>query len=554
MTAPTRRRGWARRAEMLGRWLLVLVACYLGGVAATNLAPTTIETNHYRAVLRLDPIPRHSPSLHSPTIVGDVDLQFTSPLIAPGLDVEVSVREEITGLLTRPGVSVQALQPDQQEVAQAIEGAAVGLGLRFVSGAAFVALALTLSIHYALRRRPHTSQVVLVGTALVACCAVTGASTALTYQPGRFESYTTTGVLGVVQRNAGMLEGVEARAEAVTPYLRNLLAVSQALQEKFVPGELSKPVAARFMLVSDIHGANQYALMRSLIAEEHVDAVIDSGDLINFGRVEEAEASGLFKGIASLGVPYIFVSGNHDQSSPTDRALLERLSRIENVVLLQGPAGNYRELTFHGLRIAGFNDPRWFGDDNKDPVAKEAPAVDAFNRTMADQPIPDLVVTHEPYAATGVDRARILINGHIHTAALSGNRIQVGTFTGGGLFSRYTTGEDAELSGQPYALDILTFGERCNLTQLTRYTYRNLLEGRPAYDSIQVINGATIEPTVAPAPAAPPGQAGPAQGVRTCGELEPLTTRNIPQVAHGETPPATEPAPTPTPTTISKTG
>lgn len=536
---------------MLGRWLLVLVACYLGGVATTNLAPTTIETNHYRAVLRLDPIPRHSPSLHSPTIVGDVDLQFTSPLIAPGLDVEVSVREEITGLLTRPGVSVQALQPDQDEVAQAIEGAAVGLGIRFVSGALVVALALTVSIHYALRRRPHTGQVVLVGTALVVCCAVTGASTALTYQPNRFQSYTTTGVLGIVQRNAGMLEGVEARAEAVTPYLRNLLAVSQALQEKFVPGELTKPVAARFLLVSDIHGANQYALMRSLITEERVDAVIDSGDLINFGRIEEAEASGLFTGIESLGVPYIFVSGNHDQSSPTDRALLDRLSRIDNVVLLQGPKGNYRELTFHGLRIAGFNDPRWFGDDNKDPVAKEAPAVNAFNRTMVDEPVPDIVVAHEPYAATAIDQARILINGHIHKAALAGNRIQVGTFTGGGLFSHYTTGEDAELAGQPYAFDILTFGEQCNLTQLTRYSYRNLLEGRPAYDAIQVINGATIEPTVAPAAEPQPGQAAPDQNVRTCGQHEPTTNRTIPQIAEGETPPGTGP---PATTTVSGAG
>lgn len=543
-----RRGPWLRRAEMFGRWLAVVLVCYLGGVAATNLAPTVVETAHYQAVLRLDVVPRRQPVLHAPTIAGDVDLQFDSPLVAPGLDVAVSVREEITGLLSRPDVSVDALQPTDEQLSAAVRQAVIGVGLRFLAGALVVALALTTTIHYAIRRRPKGPYLALVGSALAVCCLITGTSTALTYQRGRFQSFTLTGVLGLVQRSAGMLTGVEARAAAVTPYVRDLLAVSQALQSKFVPGELSKPVAARLLLVSDIHGTNQYSLMRSIIKEEQVDAVIDAGDLINFGRVQEAEASGLFKSIASLGVPYIFVSGNHDQGSPTDRALLQRLRQIPNVVLLQGPRGTYHELTFHGLRIAGFNDPRWFGDDNKDPRAKEAPAVDAFNRTMADQPEPDIVVTHEPYAATDVQRARILVNGHIHRADLKGNRIQVGTFTGGGLFTHYTSGEDAELTGQPYAFDIATFGSSCQLTQLTRYSYRNLLEGRPAYDSIQVINGTTIEPTIQPPPAAPPGQAGPAtdQQGRTCGADEATTTRTIAPVPAGASAPGTQPPATTT--------
>ncbi|WP_347353586.1 metallophosphoesterase [Intrasporangium sp.] len=550
-------RAWLRRAEMLGRWLAVLVMCYLGGVAATNLAPTVVKTEHYRAVLRLDVVPRPNPVLHAPTILGDVDLRFSSPLVAPGLDVAVSVRPEITGLLTRPDVSVDALEPTDTELSAAIRAAALGLGLRFVLGAAVVALALTLMVHYAMWRRPRRHYLWLVASGLVAACVVTGAGVSTTFRPDRFQSFTTTGVLGLVRRSAGMLTGVEARADEVTPYVRNLLAVSQALQAKFVPGDLTKPVAARFLLVSDIHGANQYPLMRSIIKEEQIDAVIDSGDLINFGRVQEGEASGLFKSIASLGVPYIFVSGNHDQGSPTDRSLLERLSRIPNVVLLQGPKGTYHELSFHGLRIAGFNDPRWFGDDNKDPVAKEAPAVDAFNRTMADQPEPDIVVAHEPYAVSYVKRAGILVNGHIHKAGLFGNRIQVGTFTGGGLFTHYTTGEDAELTGQPYAFDIATFGTACNLTRLARYSYRNLLEGRPAYDSIQVINGATIEPPDQPGGQQPeqaqgPPPAGTQQPTRSCSATDPTTTRNITPVPPGAEPPGTQPPATTT--TIPTTG
>ena len=69
------------------------------------------------------------------------------------------------------------------------------------------------------------------------------------------------------------------------------------------------------LLVSDIHAGNQYDLMRTIVQEEGVDVVVDAGDLVNFGTVEEAEATGLFTGIESVGVPYLFVRGNHDANS-----------------------------------------------------------------------------------------------------------------------------------------------------------------------------------------------------------------------------------------------
>ena len=315
---------WLRRASHVLKWLAVLVACYLGGVAATNLAPTVAETSQYRAVLRLDPVPRHSPVLHAPTIVGDVDVQFASPLVAPGLDVQVAVREEITNLFTRPNVDIKALQPSPDEISSAIAQAAIGVGIRFVLGATAIAVLLALASHYIRQRTTRRHHVLFVASAMVVATVVTFGGIALTYQPSRFAEYRTSGVLGVVQRNAGLLADVEARATQVTPYFRNLLAVTQALQQKYVAGNVNEPVSARFLLVSDIHGANQYALMRTIIEEEDVDAVIDSGDLVNFGRVQEGDAAGLYRSIQSLGVPYIFTSGNHDQSSASDRAVLAR--------------------------------------------------------------------------------------------------------------------------------------------------------------------------------------------------------------------------------------
>jgi hypothetical protein len=104
----------------------------------------------------------------------------------------------------------------------------------------------------------------------------------------------------------------------------------------------------------------------------------------------------------------------------------------------------------------------------------------------------------------------------------------VGTFTGGGPFSHFiagdgtgkggTSGDVGELTGQPSAFDIATFGTDCRLASLTRYQFRNVIEGRPAYDDVTLLNGSRIEETV---PAA--ASAGTA---RTCGrDVEPTKER-----------------------------
>ena len=240
---------------------------------------------------------------------------------------------------------------------------------------------------------------VAAGLAVTTAVLGTGLGAWQSYQPSKLESFSTTGLLGTLRRNAGLLSDVETRAQQATPYVRNLLALSQALQEKFVPGEINQPTAARILLVSDVHGANQYPVMKRIIADEQIDAVIDAGDLLNFGSVAEAQAAGLFSSIAGLGVPYLFVRGNHDAGSPDDQALLQRMSRLRNVVLLEGAPGDYTQASVNGVTIAGFNDPRWFGDDNKDNAAKQTPAAEAFNRAYAGRHVPDVVVSHEHGAA-----------------------------------------------------------------------------------------------------------------------------------------------------------
>lgn len=546
-TPPESPRRWRRVSRWLlrlGALVVLFVACNSGGVAATTLFPSSADTLNYGADLRLSLNPGDVSAIQSPTIFGDIRMDFAGLVPAPGVVAQVHVKERITDLLARPNISVQSLQPGPLELERAARGGAIALGWRFAAGALVVAL-LGLGGYAAWRRRaPRVRWSAVVASVWVSSCVATFGVIGVTYQPERLDSFTTTGILGTVQRNADLLEGVETRAEQVTPYLKNLLALSAALQDKYSPQVLGQPVAARILLVSDIHGANQYALMKTIVEQERIDAVIDSGDLVNFGSATEADAADLFKGIASLGVPYLFVKGNHDGRSDVDREVLDRLASIRNVVLLEPDAQTYTVESIHGLRIAGFNDPRWFGDDNTNNAAKQRPAAARFNAAMADLAAPDIVVSHEPSAAKDVARAGIRVNGHLHATQLEGSRIGVGTFTGGGPFSHFIASEDTgaagngdkgdagELTGQPSAFDIATFGTDCRLASLTRYQFRNVIEGRPAYDDVTLINGSRIEDR-APEAAPPAGEGegagtpGAAKPTRTCGPTVEQTRERV---------------------------
>ncbi len=527
---PSRLRPWLLRlAALLG----VVVACTAGGVAATTLFPTSVGTLNYGATLRLSISPTDASAIQSPTIFGDIRMRFSGPVPAPGVLAQVQIKERITEMLSRPGVSVRDLEPGPLELEKAARDAAVSMGLRFAGGALLTGLVVLLG--YAAWRRGRTvrrslgpASAVVVGGWVLACAATAG-SIGVTYHPERLESFTTTGILGTVQRNADLLAGVEERAEQTTPYLKNLLALSAALQEKYAPQALGRPVAARILFVSDVHGANQYPLMRTIIEEENVDAVVDTGDLVNFGTATEGDAAGVFSGIQSLGVPYLFVRGNHDATSDVDQALLNRLAKVSNVVLLQPNATTYQVESVAGLRIAGFNDPRWFGDDNRNNAAKQKPAAEAFVRALGDRPAPDVLVSHEPAAVEAVDQpGGIRVNGHLHKAQLEGNRVGVGTFTGGGPFRHFVAqGEDgAELTGQPSSFDIATFGEDCRLASLTRYQFRNVIEGRPAYDDVTLVNGARIETELPGTSVAGARLEAPTEP-RTCSATTPRSTERV---------------------------
>ncbi len=70
---------------------------------------------------------------------------------------------------------------------------------------------------------------------------------------------------------------------------------------------------------------------------------------------------------------------------------------------------------------------------------------------------------------------------------------------------------------------MLTFGTDCRLATLTRYRFRDVIEGRPAYDGVSLVNGRRVDGR----------DADPA---RSCSPDAPLTTTTIPRAATAASP------------------
>lgn len=501
---------WRGRLRAALTVLALAVVGYFGGMTTTNLWPITTETDNFRAAVRVTPSPFHDSVVHAPTVFGDIEMHFAGPVPAPGIEARLQVKEEITDLFTQGRVDVTELTPKEGEVREAMEAGLRELAVKFVGGVLVTQVLVVVLWLLGRSAQPWRRSATAVGVAASLAVAVPSLAAVTTYRSANFAALEATSLLGTVRSNSGLFTDIQGQAQRATPYVQNLLALSDALQQEFVPAETAAEPGGRFLLISDMHGMNYYPLIQQIVEDEQITAVIDTGDLINFGRPQEGELAGIYAAIEDLGVPYVFVRGNHDALYRTDEAVLRRLEQIPNVILLEPTDGEFVQAEIAGVRIIGYNDWRYFAQVGVDFKAEQEEAAERFATATEGWPLPDILASHQPFGLDQLDTAGVKVNGHMHSPALNGNRIQMGTFSGGGLVNHFQVpqteeGEDTagELVGQPYAFDILSFGTDCSVQSLTRYTYRNLVSGRPQYDNVTVINGNRV--------------ADPAEEGRTCG-------------------------------------
>ena len=324
-------------------------------------------------------------------------------------------------LVERPG----SLANVDDRAAKDAQAAIKAVLLRAFFGA-LAAVLLTAILRGATKRRLAGSLGVAV--AVVVAAALTAR---VTWDPQSISEPRYSGLLTVAPRAIGSLADVQARFDAyqeqVSSLVANLSTIYNAASTLPVLDEDTDMV--RLLHVSDLHlHPGAFDLIGKLVEQFDVDAVVDTGDINDWGTTVEARYA---EQIAALGVPYVYVRGNHD-SSATARAV----GAQPNAIVLDDDVAEVK-----GVRIWGIGDPR-FTPDKSDAVSIEEERAQATSfapevarRVDRSSPV-DVVMLHDPRAAERLAGriVPLVLAGHLHKPSrrdLDGTLVLVEGSTGG---------------------------------------------------------------------------------------------------------------------------
>jgi predicted phosphodiesterase len=434
--SPTRRRRVAARLRVpLFAAVGACLALFLAGRVEARLGPfdTTVSARPsiagYTAV-RLAPL-------------GSIELDtHDSPL---GIELRVDeLRLDEAERIARDPTVLDSLEDD---IANDARRALLFLALRglvvAVIGGCIAAFAVS----------PRLRSLVIGAVTGTALAALLGVTTIATFDAEAVVEPRYSGLLTVAPTAVGDVEGVverfgEYRAQ-LTELVGNVVTLYRAAQglPTFDPDDGT----VRVLHVSDIHlNPQAFDLIDLLVDQFDIDAVADTGDITDWGTELETR---LLHRIEEVGVPYVWVRGNHD-SAITQRAVASQ----SNAVVLDHEAA-----TVAGIRFWGVADTRY--TPNKDrPTGKDAERdqAEAFAPQVAElladdePPDVDVVMVHDARMAGEIGgTVPLVLAGHTHTASedtIDGTRLLVEGSTGGaGL--RTLQGEEPE----PLTCSVLYF-------------------------------------------------------------------------------------------------
>jgi Icc-related predicted phosphoesterase len=273
-----------------------------------------------------------------------------------------------------------------------------------VRGATAMVLGAVLAVLIVYRRRSLALWTLALSVVAVAGLA---AAAAATWNRAALAQPRYDGLLVYAPQVVGdvdvVVSDLQAYGEQLGRLVGNVSRLSAALTT--LPTQGPDPSSIRILHVSDIHlNLSVWPIMRTIIEQYQVDAVVDTGDIADHGTAAEGR---LLAGVAQLGVPYVFIAGNHD--SPAVERAVDALPRT---TVLDG-----QEVTVAGLRILGDRDPRFTPDKSTTPnsaeVVAEGERLATTARTLAEPP--DIVLVHDPTAAPPLAGATpLVLAGHVH--------------------------------------------------------------------------------------------------------------------------------------------
>ncbi|WP_225099830.1 metallophosphoesterase [Streptomyces sp. CoH27] len=397
-TLPAPEAGARPWLSALGLTAVVLVGAWLGLLIVGNVRTPVGPMNTTMALrpsltggtkINISPLGALSLDSHVAPVRLDVNVDQLDPLRSQAL---VDHPERLSGL--------------QDEVARDVEHGTLDLAVR--SCAAVVVGATTLGL--AVYRRPRRA--LAAGGLALALLAASGASAYATWNPKSVLEPKYSGLLSSAPSVVGNARSIVTEFDVYQKELARLVTNVTKLYDvtSTLPAYQPDPSTIRVLHVSDIHlNPASWKIIASLVEQYKVNVIVDSGDTMDHGIAAE---NGFLDPVRDLGVPYVWVRGNHDS-----RITQHYLGRMKNVHVLD----DARAQTVAGLRFAGIGDPQFTPDRSAVPGgdAAEQLAGDRLASALRDQkarrtPV-DIAVAHEPAAARETDgEVPLVLCGHLH--------------------------------------------------------------------------------------------------------------------------------------------
>ncbi|HET9518217.1 MAG TPA: metallophosphoesterase [Actinoplanes sp.] len=506
---------WVRRGAIAA----AVIAVSVGGVVVGTLlgAHANTDVGPFRAEMSISPSISGGTEVDIPPL-GSLHLDSHNGPIHLKVNLHSLDQSRTEALIGNPNGITAASRTAVDDVTQGV----LRLGLRALGVAVGSALLLAGLVFRNVRRTAWSGLVALL---------VSGASLGLAAATVRADSISEPRYEGLLVNAPAVVGDARRIADNYGRYaeqLQQLVGNVGRIYTAVSTLPVYEPAAdtTRVLHVSDLHlNPSAWGVIKTVVTQFEIDVVVDTGDIVDWGSAAETSYVSTIK---SLGVPYVYIRGNHDSA-----AISLAIARQKNATVLENSTA-----TVAGLTFAGIGDPRFTPDKSTqdDPpaeapapgtttVAADPPEVRAgvtLATTVRESPSPvDIALVHDPATAAPLaGTTPLVLAGHTHRRTVNllapvtdgvETRLMVQGSTGGaGL--RGLEGEEPT----PLAMSVLYFDENRVLK---------------AYDDISVGGTGTsqvtlerkvigIDPALQPSPSVAPS--GP---VRRSNPSRPVPTR-----------------------------
>ena len=470
-------RRWPAWLRAVGRWALRLTVALVGAVLGILLlGRTTAPIGPFDAELSFRPSLTGDAELGIPPLGALTVDAYDGPLL---LDIQLRRIDQVRAqsLASHPAWIDRIVD----DVSTDLQSAVVRL-VWVTAGSAVLGASLSSLLLLRRWREP----LIAAGTTVV-LLAATGGLGALTWRPEALSSPRYTGLLVNANNLLGGAGYIFARFDAYRSSLEDVVSNVSSLYATLTT--LPEPVGTdpdvvALLHVSDLHlNPAGFDLVEQVVEQFDVDGVLDTGDITDWGSSPESR---LITAVGDLGVPYVFVRGNHDSA-----VTAEVIAGQDNATVL-----DYSGTEVAGIGVVGAPDPRFAPDRVTGEESFSEETMEETGARLAevaedlDTP-PAIAMVHHPSQVPALDGVvPLVLAGHTHnptsTQLEGGTRLMIQGSTGGaglralrGDYPEPLTGTVLYVdrtTGQLVAYDEITLGG-LGLTEAT--IERTLVEAPP---------------------------------------------------------------------------